>query len=387
MVDTYNLPFKRILIVAGESSGDLHGSNLIRAAKDHYPELSFYGVGGQKMQQAGCEILFSSDELAVMGLVEVFAQLPKIFRRFTQLKHLLTGEDRPDAIVLIDFPDFNLRLAKVAKAVGVPVLYYITPKVWAWRKKRAKVIAQNTDRLAVIFPFEPEIFRPYGGQAEYVGNPLLDEFSSCQQFRIDVRQSLGIDLDTNVVGIFPGSRHSEIKYIFPTLIETAKQLYKDRPDIQFLLPVAPSLDKDFFIQHIKASGLPIHIPDANIYDVSAACNAVLCVSGTVTLQVTLVGTPMAILYKVAPFSYMIGKRLIKIPFAGLTNIVAGKGIVKEFIQDAANPVAMSHEINRLLDDDAYISQIRRELFSVKCQLGDPGCSLKVASMIKDLVQV
>lgn len=385
MINKASLNQKRILIVAGESSGDLHGSNLIQAACRKYPDLSFYGVGGRKMEQAGCELLFSSDELAVMGIFEVVWQLPKIIRRFRQIKQILTGNKPPDALVLIDFPDFNLRLAKVAKAANVPVLYYITPKVWAWRKKRAKTIAENTDRLAVIFPFEPEIFAPFGGDAVYVGNPLLDEFSQCQQDNYDIRGTLDIAEDTDVIGIFPGSRNSEVKYIFGTLLETANLIHKERPKSQFLLPVAPSLDKAFFVEQVRASGLPIHIPDTNIYNVASACNAVLCVSGTVTLQVTLVGTPMTILYKVAPLSYMIGKRLIKIPFAGLTNIVAGRGIVKEFIQHDANPVALKEEIDRLLDDRSYSELMINDLHKVKKLLGNPGCSEKVANLIYSLV--
>ncbi len=374
------------MIVAGEASGDLHGSNLIRAARAKYPDVSFYGVGGQKMAQAGCNLLFSSDELAVMGLFEVFGQLHKIIRRFKQIKTELRGENAPDALVLIDFPDFNLRLAKVAKAAGVSVLYYITPKVWAWRKKRAKTIAENTDRLAVIFPFEPEIFRPFGSNATYVGNPLLDEYFSCADKRTDVRSNLGISDLTELIGIFPGSRNSEVKYIFNTLLDTARLIHQERPEVQFILPVAPSLDRDFFVRKIQLSGLPVHLPDATIYDIAAACNVVLCVSGTVTLQVALVGTPMVILYKVAPLSYAIGKQLIKIPYAGLTNIVAGKGIVREFIQNEANPSALKKEIDRLLDDKDYAEKMKNNLYDVKLLLGQPGCSEKVADMIHDLIK-
>ena len=369
----------RVMIVAGEASGDLHGSNLIKAAAECHPQLSFFGVGGDKMQAAGCRILFPSDELSVMGVVEVVAQLPKIFNRFQQLKRAIRETDKPDLLILIDFPDFNLRLAKVAKAAGVPVLYYIGPKVWAWRSGRAKIIADRVDHLALIFPFEPEIYTSLGVKADYVGNPLLDEFVENQPQGL-LRGRLGIGKDDQVIGIFPGSRNSELKYNLDALIETAEILHQQRPAAKFLLPVAPSLSHSLLDQRFSDKKLPFFIVDENIYEVAAACSAVLTVSGTVTLQLALVGTPMAILYKVAPLSYAIGKRLIKIEYAGLTNIVAGRGIVREFIQDAADPVLMSREVLRLLEDQDYIETMRQDLEEVRKLLGEPGCSVRVANI-------
>ncbi len=375
---------RRIMIVAGESSGDLHGSNLIKAAARLCPNLSFFGVGGPRMEKAGCRIIIPSNELSVMGVVEVLKQLPRIYRYFRQLKKILRSNSRPDLLVLIDFPDFNLRLAKVAKSLGIPVLYYITPKVWAWRRGRAKTIAENTDHLALIFPFEPEIFRPLGVAAEYVGNPLLDEFVENQPIG-DLRDKLGFGKDEQVVGIFPGSRNSEVQNIFPSLVETMKLIHRRKPQVKFLLPIAPSLPREVFESRLAQTGLPIHLLDENIYEVATACDAVLTVSGTVTLQLALVATPMAILYKISPLSYAIGKRLVKISFAGLTNIVAGREIVREFIQDAAEPSAMCDEINRLLDDDSYSSDVREKLNEVRHLLGSPGCSERVVGIIGNLL--
>ncbi|SEA10245.1 lipid-A-disaccharide synthase [Desulfuromusa kysingii] len=368
-----------ILIVAGEASGDLHGSHLIKAAAAHHPHLKFSGVGGDKMVAAGCRILFPSDELSVMGVVEVINQLPKIYRRFKQLKRILNGTQRPDLLILIDFPDFNLRLAKVAKAVGIPVLYYISPKVWAWRSGRAKVIANRVDRLALIFPFEPEIYSPLGVKADYVGNPLLDEFVENQPTG-ELRHRLGIKPEEQVVGIFPGSRNSELEHILEALVETAQLLHQQKPEVQFLIPVAPSLSREVIEQRFSKTTLPVFIVEENIYEVAAACDAVLTVSGTVTLQIALVGTPMAILYKVAPLSYALGKRLIKIEFAGLTNIVAGRGIVREFIQDDAQPPEMCAEVLRLLDDSDYTEEVQKNLAEVRQTLGAPGCSTRVAAI-------
>lgn len=374
---------RRIMIVAGESSGDLHGSNLLRAAAENYPQLTFFGVGGERMKAAGCRIVFPSDELSVMGLIEVLFQLPRLIARFRQLKKLLQGAARPDLLVLIDFPDFNLRLARIAKQVGVPVLYYISPKVWAWRSGRAKTIAARVDRLALIFPFEPEIYQPYGVSASYVGNPLLDEFAANQPTGL-LRGRLGIAATDPVVGIFPGSRNSELKYIFATLLAAAQQIQRQKPGVKFLLPVAPSLSRQYFIDQLQGSQLSIELVEENIYEVAAACDAVLTVSGTVTLQVTLVGTPLAILYKVAPLSYQIGRRLIKVAYAGLTNIIAGKEIAREFIQAAATPEALSEEVLRLLDDRDYAAAMRQRLAAVAQLMGEPGCSMRVAEMVAEM---
>jgi lipid-A-disaccharide synthase len=376
----------RVMIVAGESSGDLHGSHLLKAAAAKYPDIRFFGVGGSRMQQNGCDILIPSDELSVMGVTEVFWRLPGIIKRFRRLAAILKSSQPPDLLVLIDFPDFNLRLAKVAKEVGVPVLYYISPKVWAWRSGRARIIAERVDRLALIFPFEPEIYAPYGVRAEYVGNPLLDEFAARPQ-GLNIRQQLDLSADAKIAGIFPGSRHSELTCIFATLIATAKKLHEEDPRIEFILPVAPSLRRNELESRLADARLPIHLVEDDIYAVAASCQAVLTVSGTVTLQLALVGTPMAIVYKVAPLSYAIGRRLIKIPFAGLPNIIAGREIVREFIQDDAQPEALKTEMLRLLDDAAYVQQIRDDLVLVQKRLGAPGCSTRVADMVADMVGI
>ena len=377
---------KNVMVVAGEASGDLHGSNLVQAAAEHHPDLSFFGVGGDKMAAAGCRIVFPSDELSVMGVVEVVRQLPKILRRFRQLKKILQAATPPDLLVLIDFPDFNLRLAKVAKAAGVPVLYYISPKVWAWRSGRARIIAERVDRLALIFPFEEKIYAPLGVTAEYVGNPLLDEFSNNRPQGL-LRDKLGIGTEEQVVGIFPGSRNSELRYILETLIETAERLHTKKPEVKFLLPVAPSLSRSLLQQRFSRTNLPISIVEENIYEIATACDAVLSVSGSVTLQLALIGTPMAILYKVAPLSYHIGRHLIKISSFGLPNIVAGRKIVREFVQDEAAPAPLCAEIVRLLDDQGYRSRMEKDLQQVQQLLGAPGCSVRVADMIAEMLAV
>ena len=368
---------RRALIVTGEASGDLHGANLIEAARELDPGLSFFGVGGKRMAAAGCEILIPAEELAVMGAVEVLARFGVIRRAFRTLSRVLRGPDRPDLVILIDYPGFNLRLAKVAKAAGVPVLYYISPKVWAWRKGRIHTIAERVDTLAVIFPFEPHIYQGLGLKVEYVGNPLLDEpGSSCG--RADYLRRHGLDPSRPVVGLFPGSRNNELKYIFSTLMASAERLRQAIPDLQFLLPLAPSLSKPDLQQRLSGSNLAVVLVEDNIYDTAGACDAIISVSGTVTLQIALAGTPMVIIYKAAPLTYALGKRLVKIEHFGLPNIVAGRGVVRELLQDAANPEAICGEILRLLQDQSYNRQQRSGLESVRQRLGAPGCSARVA---------
>ena len=374
----------KVMIVAGEASGDLHGSNLLKAAAEFYPHLNFFGVGGKKMAGAGCRILFPSDELSVMGVVEVFTQLPKIYRRFQQLKQPLVSAEPPKLLVLIDFPDFNLRLAKVAKAAGIPVLYYISPKVWAWRSGRAKVIADRVDRLALIFPFEVPIFASLGLKADYVGNPLLDEFV-CNEPQGTLLNLLGINGGEEVIGIFPGSRNSELQYILDTLIATAELIHQQRPGAKFIVPVAPSLSREHLEQRFAATGLPVHIVAENIYETAIACDVVLTVSGTVTLQIALVGTPMVIVYKVAPLSYAIGKHLISVEHVGLPNIVAGKTVVSEFIQNQATAENLLAEVEHILGDDNYRTDMIAGLARVKELMGEPGCSNKVAGLANELV--
>lgn len=375
---------QRVLIVAGEASGDLHGAKIIRAARDIDPGLCFFGMGGSRMAEAGCEIQIDMRELAVMGLVEVATRLPAIRRAFKSLKACLTGASRPALLVLIDYPGFNLRLARAARQAGVPVLYYICPKIWASRPGRIRQIVRDVDRLATIFPFEAELFSGQPLKVDYVGNPLLDEYHPPLPRR-DVLQKHGLDPLRPVVGLFPGSRGSEIKYILPTILETAQRLQVHKPELQFLVPVASNLVEVDLESALNQQNVAATLVRDDIYDVSAACDVILSVSGTVTLQIALAGTPMAILYKASPLTYAIGKRLVRIPLVGLPNIVAGREVVKEFIQDAATPSALLAELLRLLEDEVYSEQLRHDLLEVRSRLGSSGCAEKVVGIIQEMV--
>jgi len=374
---------RRALIVTGEASGDLHGANLIKAARKLDPELTFCGVGGEKMAAAGCDILIPSSELSVMGLVEVVRHLPRIWRVFQQLKQLLFSSQAPDVVILIDSPDFNLRLAKQAKKAGIPVLYYVSPQVWAWRKGRVKGISAVVDRLAAIFPFEPECYRGYPIDVRYVGHPLLDEAGASADVET-IRQRYQLKGTGPVIGLFPGSRQNELTYSFPTIVETAAKLGQAHPSAEFVVPLAPGVEEGQLRSQLEESGIEATFVRDSIYDTAAACDVVLGVSGTVTLQVALVETPMAILYKAAPLTYAIGKHLVSVEFIGLPNIVAGKSVVREFIQDDANPQALFEEVQRILMDDAYHQTMKQNLAEVRHRMGEPGCSGRVAEMAIEL---
>lgn len=377
---------KRIMIVTGEASGDLHGAKLMSAITAQLPDTKFFGVGGKNMAAKGCEILIPGEELAVMGIVEIVGHLPVILNAFNKLKREFYGSNKPDALVLIDFPEFNLRLARQAKKAGIPVLYYVSPQVWAWRRGRVKKIAAVVDSLAAIFPFEPAFYDGQDILVKYVGHPLLDEFEeagNCQ----NLRPRLQISQDKKVVGLFPGSRHNELRYMLDTLVESAQLIFDKEPEVHFLVPVANTLSRAD-IQSRFPTELPVSFiesDDATIYDVASSCDTILTVSGTVTLQIALVGTPMAIFYKVSPLTYAIGKRLIKVDHAGLANIVAEDRIVPEFIQDMATPQNLADEALRVLNDSRYANNMRSALEQVHTKLGEPGCSARVAAMLLELL--
>ena len=377
---------KRIMIVAGESSGDLHGANLIKAVKSLSADMQFFGIGGKKMAAAGCDILVPAEDLSVMGVVEVVGRLPVIWKSFQRLKRELTGSEKPDALVLIDFPDFNLRLARQAKKAGVPVLYYVSPKVWAWRKGRVKKIAEVVDSLAAIFPFEPVLYDGLDILVKYVGHPLLDEFAAVGDC-LDLRRELQIAETKKIVGLFPGSRQNELRYMLETLVQAAQLIHARLPDVHFLVPIANSLSKDE-IQSQFTSDLPISFvetTDTSIYDVASNCDTILTVSGTVTLQIALAGTPMAIFYKASPLTYEIGKRLVSVDHFGLPNVVAGRRVVPEFLQEQASPQMLADEALHVLDDASYAETMKAGLREVQEELGAPGCSGRVAEMLFDLI--
>jgi len=378
--------FKRVLVVAGEASGDILGANMIKAAAELDPSLRFYGVAGPRMEAAGCRVVRSSSDLAVMGLVEVVRHLPRIWSVYRDIKRaLLSSTERADVVVLIDSPDFNLRIARLAHKAGIPVVYYVSPQVWAWRRRRVYKIARDVDKLAAILPFEPEYYAGLDIDVRYVGHPLLDE-ARIETPAAEVRTAHGLNRSTPVIGLLPGSRANEIHYSLPVMFEAAQLLTQRYPGVGFLLPVAAGLDRTQLHASVADSGLNIRLVDDTIYDAVAACDAVIAVSGTVTLQTALMKTPMVIIYKGSALTYAIGKRLVSISHFGLPNIVAGRTIVKELLQQEANAVAIAAEVQRIIDDAPYRMEMLASLEEVRTRMGTPGCAERVVRMIQELSQ-
>jgi len=375
---------QRVMIVAGEASGDIYGADLVREAHLLDPGLQFFGIAGARMREAGVATVVDSADMAVMGLVEVVKHYRVISSAFTTLKKILI-EEPPDLLVLIDYPGFNLRLAKVAKKAGVKVLYYISPKVWAWKAGRIRTIAARVNHIAVIFPFEVPLYEKVGLPVTFVGHPLLDLVTVTMN-RDEAAGSFDLNPACKIVGLFPGSRRSEIERILPTILESARCVQQQFPDVQFVLPLASTLQDDDVLTQLAASGLRVKITRERIHDLIRACDAVISVSGTVTLEVALIGTPMVIIYKLAPLTYLLAKRLVRIEHIGLCNIVAGETVVKELIQHDASPANISAEIGQILGNALYADEIRRKLSAVRSQLKCGGASENVARLALSLME-
>jgi lipid-A-disaccharide synthase len=369
---------KRIMIVAGEASGDLHGANLVREAGKLDPGLFFFGIGGPRMREAGVETLVDASQMAVVGLVEVIAHFGVISHAYLTLKKII-ATDPPDLLILIDYPDFNLRIAKLAKRAGIRVLYYISPQVWAWRVGRVKKIGRVVDRMAVVFPFEVPFYEREGVPVTFVGHPLVDTAHPSMP-RADAQAHFRLDPARKTIGLFPGSRIHEIKRLLPVILESAKILKERFPDLQFILPLSTSLSMADIAPYLQSSGLDITVAEGQSYDVIQVCDAVITVSGTVTLEIALLEVPMVIIYRVSPLTYEVGKRLVKVDHMGICNIVAGERIVKELLQHEAEPGQIAGEIERILTDPVYAASIRDKLSAVRGKLGNSGGSANAARL-------
>ncbi|MEI6207724.1 MAG: lipid-A-disaccharide synthase [Desulfuromonadales bacterium] len=374
----------RIMIVAGEASGDIYGASLVSEAVKLDANLHFFGIGGERMREAGVDTLVDSADMAVVGLVEVLKHFDVISSAFLKLKRIIRNSP-PDLLILIDYPGFNLRLAKVAKKAGVKVLYYISPQIWAWRQGRVRQIARLVDHMAVILPFEAPFYEHAGVPVTFVGHPMLD------MVKVDLNRDaaaagFGLAPNRRIVGLYPGSRRSEIERLLPVIIEAAVRIRGCFPDVQFVLPLASTLTEGDMLPHLRAAGLEVIIIRERIHDLTRACDAVISVSGTVTLEIALVGTPMVIIYRLSPLTYQVAKRLVKVQHIGLCNIVAGETVVRELIQDEATPEKIADEIAKILTDSVYSDRIREKLATVRTRLGRGGASANVARIIQSMVE-
>jgi lipid-A-disaccharide synthase len=374
---------QNIMIVAGEASGDLHGSNLVKEIHQIDSSIRFYGIGGKKLKEAGVELIASSSDTAVVGLTEVASKLKFILKVMGLLKKSLR-EDKPDLLILIDYPDFNLPLARTAKKNGVRVFYYISPQVWAWRKRRIKQIEKVVDRMVVILPFERDIYDKSKLDVHFIGHPLLDAVKK-KYSRKGALQRFGIEEGFITIGILPGSRESEAKQLLPEMLEAAEILKGKIASIQFVLPLADTLNIDFVLRMTDQYPVKVKIIRDNIYDVLSISDIVMVASGTATLETALLETPMIIIYKVSPLSYYIGKMFINVNNIGLVNIIAGKTIVPEFIQNDANSEAMANEIFDILTNKPRMDQIKQDLVQIKEKLGTPGAAGRAARLVYEMI--
>ena len=374
---------KRVLIVAGEASADLHGSNLVRAIKKMDPGLSIWGVGGEKMKAAGVKILIPSSAMAVVGLTEVFSKLHRISKAYFQLKSILKRKDT-DLLILLDYPDFNINLARSAKRFGIPVLYYISPQVWAWRKGRVKKIADRVDRMAVILPFEKPFYKKHGLSVEYVGHPLLDA-APIRPNRNDAIRELGLENADPVLGLLPGSRTDEVINLLPVMIKASSLLSSRYPALKCVLPLASTISPGLVRSIIGESSLDIKISRQGIYQSLAACDMAVVASGTATLEAAIMGIPMVIAYRVSPISYWVGKIMVRVPHIGLVNLVAGEEIVPELIQGEVTPERIAEEALTILMAGQRRENMIKKLGEVKEKLGEGGASERTAGMAIEMI--
>lgn len=393
IVHTYDLKevnpatrdFRFALVVAGEASGDLHGSNLIKSIKGLDPSIRVWGIGGQKMEEQGVRILIPSSDMAVVGLTEVIPRLKTILRANRTLKYILRTV-HPDLLILIDYPEFNLHLAGVAKTLGIPVLYYVSPQIWAWRKGRVKKIARRVDRMAVILPFEEDFYKKRGVNVHYVGNPLMDEFNACIDKK-DHPSEFDADSPYPVVGLLPGSRKEEIDRLLPDMLRAAERLKSHFGGLTCILPLAPTIEHKYARTLTENSPLDVAILRGDIYELLDRCDIAVVTSGTATLQTAISLTPMVIVYKVSPVTYWAGRMIIDVPHIGLVNLVAGHEVAPELIQDQVQPENIASELIGILEDEERREKIKRELQDVKDRLGSGGASLKTARIALDLMKV
>jgi lipid-A-disaccharide synthase len=361
------------MIVAGEASGDAHAAGVVNALKRKNPKISFFGIGGKAMAVAGVEICVNFRTLSVVGITEVFSKLPNLFAAMGTAKRLLKAR-RPSLLIVIDFPDFNIYLAKTAKRHGIPVLYYISPQIWAWRQGRVKKIKAVVDHMAVILPFEASFYRKHGVPVTFVGHPLLDTdatSSSCND-----------EKDPSCIGLLPGSRDREIVQNLPVMLNTAEILQKKHPNIKFLLSVATGLEVEFIQKYLQGYEdiINIQLMVGNVHSVLEQSVIVLAVSGTVTLEAALSGTPMAVMYKLSPLSCYLGKTFVKLNCFSLVNLISGRPLVPEFLQDDANPENLANTLDGMLSNPEKLEKNRRELLKLRKRLGGPGAGTRVADI-------
>lgn len=380
-MEPYTEP-KCIMIVAGEASGDLHGSKLVREMRKRNRDLFFSGIGGRALKQAGVRILVDASELSVVGITEVFSKISGICKAMAIGKRLLKSL-RPDLLILIDFPDFNLHLAGTAKKLAIPVLYYISPQIWAWRPGRVNKIGKRVDHMAVILPFEEAFYRKHNVPATFVGHPLLETDRSSNT-PISLQEADPVP----VIGLLPGSRDGEVSRHLPVMLEAAKILSRRMKNVRFLISLAPSIEKNdakTIIERMSAD-LKFELETDDVRNVFEKAKIVVAASGTVTLEAAISGVPMVIVYKVSRLSYWLGRAMIQVKNIGLVNLIAGKQIVPELVQNDASPEKIADRVDGMLSDPIGLEKMKNELLGIRNLLGHAGASGRTADIAVNLLK-
>ncbi|MBW2639001.1 MAG: lipid-A-disaccharide synthase [Deltaproteobacteria bacterium] len=375
---------KCVMIIAGEASGDLHGSRLVAAMRERNSDLFFCGIGGQALRDAGVKIIVDASQLSVVGISEVFSKMPGLFRGMSVAKKLLKSL-KPDLLIIIDFPDFNLHIAGAAKKIGISVLYYISPQIWAWRPGRVKKIRKVVDRVAVILPFEEKIFKKHQIQATFVGHPLLDTHLFLEGLSVAKNTE-----DMPVVGFLPGSRDREIVKLLPVMLKSARILLERDKNMKFIVSVAPSIKRKFVetIVEEHRGEYDFEIVSDTVENVLKRCRLAVVASGTVTLEAAIFGIPMIIIYKVSLLTYWLGKMLVRsrVKNFGLVNLIAGREISPELLQGEVSSKKIADMVFKMLNDASGLEKTRNELLGIKDMLGGAGASKRVADIALNMLE-
>ncbi|MBU1853020.1 MAG: lipid-A-disaccharide synthase [Candidatus Omnitrophica bacterium] len=371
---------RRILIIAGEASGDLQAASLIKALKTINPHIEVFGIGGRKMKEAGARILYDIVELAVVGFIEVVKSLG-VFRRIFKRLLMLLETKRPDAVILVDYPGFNLRFAKYAKEKNIPVIYYISPQVWAWGEKRVEEIKKYVDKMIVIFGFEETLYQKAGIKANFVGHPLLDIVRS-EWKKEETIKHLHLNHHSIRIALLPGSRKKEIERHLPIMLKSCELIQKKIPNAEFILSRRKELEGVIYNNIIASSKIKPHSMENRPYEIMEISDLVIISSGSATLETAIMQKPMVIIYKTSFITWLLAKNMIKIPDIGLVNIVAGKRIVPELIQFEANPINITRKSLEILNNKKMQLDMKNELRKVKEKLGEKGATERAAHIIQ-----
>jgi lipid-A-disaccharide synthase len=373
---------KKIMIIAGEASGDLHGEALIKALLKKEPDLIVFGVGGNRMQQAGMKLIYHINDLAYIGLVEIARHIFFFRRLYCDLVDQIKANN-PDLVILIDYPGFNLRFAKKAKKMGCNVFYFIAPQVWAWAQYRAAKMARYIDRLAVLFPFEPDFFQKYGLPTDFVGHPLVESLNSFTD-KTEFFKTWRLDAERPVLALLPGSRKQELQTLLPSMLETAKKVKLTHPELQICIGKAETLST-CQIRECCELDSESTIVENDTYSLVKYARAAMVASGTATLETAFLLTPFMILYRVSPLTYLIGKRMVKLPYIGLANVIAGEKVAQEFIQNLHSGKMAKH-LETLLYDKTHRTKMVDKLERIKAKLGEPGAAEKAANIALTMIK-